>query len=74
MKQLNDYFKVANELAEQRFSERPANVREMLMRTCSRLPDKTALICGEDRLSYQELFKAVNALSATFQRRYHINH
>ncbi|HUV59897.1 MAG TPA: class I adenylate-forming enzyme family protein [Desulfatiglandales bacterium] len=72
MKQLNDYFKVANELAEQRFSERPANVREMLMRTCSRFPEKEALICGEYRLSYQELLNSANALAAIFQNRYQI--
>ena len=37
--------------------------------SCSRLPDKTALVCGDDRVTFDDLARRVAALAALLQSR-----
>ncbi|MCM3691189.1 class I adenylate-forming enzyme family protein [Neobacillus niacini] len=54
------------------YRERPHSVFEMLEKTAASYPHKEAIVDGEVRLTYRELHKKVENVSANFQKRFQI--
>ena len=54
------------------FSERPANVMEMLESSAVRFPDREALVMGERRLTYRQMRELVENIAGHLYHRYQV--
>ncbi|SES74088.1 long-chain acyl-CoA synthetase [Salinibacillus kushneri] len=52
------------------YKERPSNLTETLSESAKQFPDKTALIHGDERITYRELQKQVNTAAYQLKQQY----
>lgn len=57
---------------EVHYKDRPENLSELLDKTVSRWPDKTAFVDGEHRITYGRFLDRVNRISAGLQKKWGI--
>ncbi|MBW1777531.1 MAG: acyl--CoA ligase [Deltaproteobacteria bacterium] len=72
MRKLLDYLGISPQAVDDRYRQRPAYLREMLLDTCRLHPDKAAMIDAGQRLTYDALRRQTETLSAAFQHDYSI--
>ena len=60
-KPLIDFYKMANDITGD--YPREASLHQVIAETCRKHPDKVAVICGEESLTYEQLDSAANRVS-----------
>jgi len=72
MRNLSEYLGIEKEVLEKTYSRRPANLGEMLNRSCLNHPDKIALVEENRRISYRNLSALVEKFSYTLRCSYKV--